>query len=228
MSRDCCAVANETDDQTTLPTGVQRRVLWVALWVNAVMFLVEVLTGNQARSSSIQADALDFLADAANYAVSLFVVAASVSLRARAALVKGASLAIFGMWVLGHTGYQLLQGTVPRAGVMGTVGVIAMLANLGVLLLLVGFRRGDSNMRSVWICTRNDVVGNAAVLVAAVAVATTNSFWPDVLVAFGMSALGLWGAWQIIAQARGELVQARPQMLTSVALKQPAGRLRSP
>lgn len=209
MRADCCSVPEDEDAPAAVPAGVQRRVLWIALIVNAGMFLVEVVAGNRARSSAIQADALDFLADSANYAISLFVVSASLSRRATAALVKGASMGLFGAWVLGHTIYQIVEGTVPRAEVMGIVGVLALIANLGVLLLLLAFRRGDSNRRSVWICTRNDVAGNAAVLVAAAVVAATNSLWPDVLVAFAMAALGLWGSWQVVSQARGELGHAR-------------------
>lgn len=184
---------------------VQRRVLWIALAVNGGMFLVEVLAGNHARSSAVQADALDFLADAANYAISLFVVAASLRRRAIAALVKGLSMALFGVWVLGQTIHHAVAGTLPRADVMGVVGVLALLANIGVLVLLLAFRRGDSNMRSVWICTRNDVFGNAAVLLAAATVAATKSRWPDVAVASAMALLGLWSARQIVAQARDEL-----------------------
>lgn len=209
MSADCCLVPEDKEARITVSAGVQRRVLWIALIVNAGMFLVELLAGNHARSSAIQADALDFLADSANYAISLFVIAASVPSRATAALVKGASMGLFGTWVLGHTAYRIIEGTVPTAGVMGMVGVLALIANLGVLVLLLAFRRGDSNMRSVWICTRNDVLGNTAVLVAAGAVAATNSLWPDVAVAFAMAALGLSGAWQIVSQARGELNRAR-------------------
>ncbi len=183
----------------------ERRILWIALAINAVMFLVEVVAGAHARSSALQADALDFLADAANYAISLFVVAATLRRRATAALVKGASMGLFGLWVLGHTTYQALAGSVPRAEVMGVVGVLALLANVAVLALLVSFRRGDSNMRSVWICSRNDVVGNLAVLLAASGVFATRTGWPDVIVALGMAGLALWGAAQVVTHAMAEL-----------------------
>jgi Co/Zn/Cd efflux system component len=206
VSPDCCSHAPHASAVDESGRGArQRRVLWAALVVNAAMFLLEVAAGAEARSSSLQADALDFLADAANYAISLFVVAASLRRRAAAALVKGASMGVFGLWVLGHTAYQALTGAVPRAAVMGAVGVLALVANVGVLVLLLSFRRGDSNMRSVWICSRNDVLGNVAVLVAASGVFATRTGWPDVLVALGMAALALWGATQIVVHARREL-----------------------
>jgi Co/Zn/Cd efflux system component len=172
------------------------------------MFVLEIAAGAHARSSSLQADAVDFLADAANYAISLFVVAASLRRRATAALIKGASMALFGVWVLGQSAYQAIVGAVPRAEVMGIVGVLALLANVGVLALLVSFRRGDSNMRSVWICSRNDVLGNVAVLLAASGVFATRTGWPDAVVALGMAALALWGAAQIVSQALSELRRA--------------------
>jgi Co/Zn/Cd efflux system component len=207
VSASCCSNATDRPD---LPNQrgerqSQRRILWIALAINAAMFLLEVVAGAHARSSSLQADALDFLADAANYAISLFVVAASLRRRAAAALVKAVSMGLFGLWVLGHTAYQAVTGVVPRAEVMGVVGALALLANVGVLALLVSFRRGDSNMRSVWICSRNDVLGNAAVLLAASGVFATSSGWPDVVVALGMAALALWGAAQVVSQALREL-----------------------
>jgi Co/Zn/Cd efflux system component len=189
--------------------NAQRRVLWIALLVNGGMFLLEVVAGHHARSSALRADALDFLADAGNYAVSLFVVAGSLRRRANAALLKGLSMGAFGAWVLIETVVQMVTGTVPRAEVMGMVGALALVANLAVLVMLLAFRRGDSNMRSVWICTRNDVAGNVAVLLAAAMVAVTAVPWPDILVALGMAALGLWSAREVIAQARDELRSTR-------------------
>ena len=210
MSANCCSNGTDRPDLSSQQRErqSQRRILWIALAVNAAMFVLEVAAGAHARSSSLQADALDFLADAANYAISLFVVAATLRRRAAAALVKGASMAVFGLWVLGQTGYHALTGTVPRAEVMGVVGVLALLANVAVLALLVSFRRGDSNMRSVWICSRNDVLGNLAVLLAASGVFATRAGWPDAVVALGMAALALWGAAQIVSQAVGELRRA--------------------
>lgn len=169
------------------------------------MFAVEVIAGAGARSSALHADALDFLADAANYAISLFVLGAMLRTRATAGLIKGVSMGVFGFWVLGRAVYHALVGTVPTPEVMGAVGVLALVANAGVAALLYRYRAGDSNMRSVWLCTRNDMLGNAALLLAASGVLVTGRGWPDALIALGMAALALSGAAQIIRQAAGEL-----------------------
>ena len=147
-----------------------RRVLWVALAVNLAMFGVEIAAGVAAGSASLLADSLDFLGDSANYALSLFVLGQALAWRARASLVKAASMGAFGLWVAGTTVQHALAGTVPVAPVMGAVGALAFAANLGVAALLYRWRDGDSNMRSVWICTRNDALGNLAVLAAAAGV----------------------------------------------------------
>jgi Co/Zn/Cd efflux system component len=182
-----------------------RRALSIALAVNAGFFLAEIAAGIASGSASLQADALDFFGDAANYAVSLGVAGMALTARARAALAKGATLVAFAAWVLGSTAWHAWAGTLPGAGVMGAVGVAALAANAGVALMLYRFRGGDANMRSVWICSRNDAVGNLAVVLAAAGVFGTGTGWPDVVVAAAMGGLGLWGGWQIIQQARGEL-----------------------
>lgn len=192
-----------------------RRVLWVALAVNALMFGVEVAAGLGAGSTALLADSLDFLGDAANYGVSLFVLGLALRWRARAALLKGASMAVFGLWVAGTALDRALAGTVPDAGVMGVVGALALAANLGVAALLFRHRDGDSNRRSVWICTRNDALGNLAVLAAALGVFGTGSLWPDVVVAVVMAALALWGATQVLRQAMGELRAERRQAVAA-------------
>jgi len=182
-----------------------RRALWIALAVNAAFFVAEIAAGAAAGSASLQADALDFFGDAANYAVSLGVAGMALAWRSRAALAKGGTLILFALWVLGTTAWHAIQGTLPRAGVMGVVGIAALIANGGVALMLYRFRSGDANMRSVWICSRNDAAGNLAVMLAAMGVFGTGTGWPDVMVAAIMGVLGLWGGWQIAAQARGEL-----------------------
>ena len=183
-------------------------MLWAALVVNAIMFAVEVVAGAGARSSALHADALDFLADAANYAISLFVLGALLRTRAKAALIKGISMGAFGLWVLGRAAYHAATGTVPEPAVMGLVGVLALAANAGVAGLLYRYRGGDSNMRSVWLCTRNDMLGNAALLLAASGVLVTERGWPDALIALGMAGLALSGAAQIIRHAADELLLA--------------------
>jgi Co/Zn/Cd efflux system component len=182
-----------------------RRALWIALLINAGFFIVEIVAGAAAGSMALQADALDFFGDAANYAISLGVAGMALTWRARAALAKGGTLIAFALWVLGSTAWHAFHGTLPRAEVMGVVGVAALIANGGVALMLYRFRFGDANMRSVWICSRNDALGNAAVLLAAMGVFGTGTSWPDIIVAAIMGALGLWGGWQIVSHARCEL-----------------------
>jgi Co/Zn/Cd efflux system component len=184
-----------------------RRVLWAVLAVNAAMFAVEIGAGLAAGSASLQADALDFLGDAANYAISLFVVGMALRYRAMAALAKGATMFAFGLWVIAVTIWHVLHGTLPHAFTMGAVGSAALLANAASFALLWAYRDGDSNMRSAWICTRNDVLGNLAVLLAAIGVFGTGTGWPDVIVAAIMSALALQGAAIVFRQAMGELRQ---------------------
>ena len=168
-------------------------------------FVAEIVAGAAAGSAALQADALDFFGDAANYAISLGVAGMALTWRARAALAKGGTLIAFALWVLGSTAWHAFHGTLPRAEVMGVVGIAALIANGGVALMLYRFRTGDANMRSVWICSRNDAVGNLAVMLAAMGVFGTGTGWPDVIVAAIMGGLGLWGGWQIVRQARGEL-----------------------
>jgi Co/Zn/Cd efflux system component len=182
-----------------------RRALWIALALNGVMFLAEIGSGIAAGSASLQADALDFLGDAANYAISLGVAGMALVWRARAALLKGISLVALALWVIGIAAFHAWSGTLPKAEIMGLVGVLALLTNAGVAVMLFRFRGGDANMRSVWICSRNDAIGNLAVLLAAGGVFGTGTGWPDVIVASIMAALGISGGWQIIRQSMSEL-----------------------
>ena len=187
-----------------------RRVLWVALAVNAAMFGVEIVAGIGAQSVSLLADAVDFLGDAANYGVSLFVLGMALTWRARAALLKGLSMAAFGVGVLAVTASHIVAGTVPDAPTMSMIGFLALAANLGVAALLYRFREGDANMVSVWLCTRNDAIGNLAVMAAAAGVFGTGSGWPDLAVGAVMAVLALSSAWRVIRQALGELRQPQP------------------
>lgn len=182
-----------------------RRVLWIALTINAAMFVAEIAAGVAAGSASLQADALDFLGDSANYAISLGVAGSVLAWRARAALLKGATLVALGIWVFAATAWHALAGTLPGAEVMGVVGAAALAANAGVAALLYRHRQGDANMRSVWICSRNDVIGNLAVIAAALGVFGTGTGWPDVTVAAIMASLGIVGGVQIVRQAQREL-----------------------
>jgi Co/Zn/Cd efflux system component len=203
MSANCCHDCYDHDPQRGNPA--YRRVLWIVLAINAVMFAIEIGAGLAAGSASLQADALDFLGDAGNYAISLFVVGMALRYRAMAALAKGSTMAVFGLWVLGITLWHAWHGTLPQAVTMGAVGFTALAANAASFVLLCRHRAGDANMRSAWICTRNDVLGNLAVLLAALGVLGTGTGWPDVLVAGIMASLALQGAFLVIQQARVEL-----------------------
>ena len=186
-----------------------RRVLWIALAVNALMFAIEVGAGLRSGSVSLLADAIDFFGDAANYGLTLAVLGAGVMWRARAALVKAASMLLFGLLVLGKTAWAMSQGVPPEAMTMGIVGALALAANLGVAVLLYAYREGDANMRGVWLCTRNDAIGNVAVMLAALGVFGTGTAWPDLGVAAVMAALAISAGWAVMRQARAELSGAR-------------------
>ena len=203
---ECCCPPPLDLDKNRNSTGY-KRVLWAVLIVNAAMFAVEVAAGVAAGSASLQADALDFLGDAANYAISLFVVGMALRYRASAALVKAASMGAFALWVIGTVIWHAFAGTLPNAFTMGAVGTVALAANAASFGLLWFYRNGDSNMRSAWICTRNDVIGNVAVLAAAAGVFGTGAGWPDFTVAAIMAALAIQGAAVVVRQSLGELRQ---------------------
>jgi Co/Zn/Cd efflux system component len=183
------------------------RVLWIALAVNAIMFGVEVATGLRAASVSLLADAIDFFGDAANYALTLSVLSLGQQWRARAALLKAVSMLVFGALVMAKALWAIRSGGAPEPVTMGVVGALALAANLGVAMLLYAFREGDANMRGVWLCTRNDAIGNIAVMLAALGVFGTGSAWPDLGVALVMSALAVAAGWSVMRQARRELAR---------------------
>lgn len=202
MAGGCCGGC-----ETTPPNEDRawRRVLWIALAINAGMFAVEIAAGVAAHSAALKADALDFLGDAANYAISLGVAGMALRWRSRAALLKGASLFLLGLWVLGSSMWMALAGTLPQAETMGAIGVLALIANLACAVMLWRHRDGDANRRSVWICSRNDAIGNIAVVAAALGVFGTHTAWPDIAVATILAGLGVSSGWQIIRQARAEM-----------------------
>ena len=186
-----------------------RAALRAALVINAAMFAVELYAGSAADSHALKADALDFFGDASNYAISLLVAGMALAWRARAAMFKAVTLVLLGIFVLASTVSAAFYGSEPQAATMGFIGVLALVANFGVAVMLFQFRTGDANMRSVWICSRNDAIGNIAVVAAAAGVFGTGTAWPDLIVAAILATLGLTGGWQIISQARGELRQVR-------------------
>ncbi len=205
MSGSCCTTQPKFDGMSR---GF-RRALWIVIAINATMFAVEMTAGALSGSQALQADALDFLGDTLTYGISLLVLGMSLRVRALAALVKGVSLAAMGLWVLGWTSYQVLILGVPHAGVMGAVGFLALAANLASVLVLLRYRDGDANVRSVWLCSRNDAIGNVGVMVAAGGVYLLESAWPDLVVAALMAGLFLWSAAQILRQATAEMRAAK-------------------
>lgn len=196
----CC---NHTASFDGMSPSYKRR-LWAVIALNAAMFVVEMGAGHLAGSQALQADALDFLGDALTYGISLAVIGKSVGVRSMAALVKGISLALMGTWVMGSTLYRVVYLGVPEASIMGVIGFLALAANLVSVLLLVRYKDGDANVRSVWLCSRNDAIGNVAVMIAALGVWGTATGWPDVIVAGAMAGLFLSSSFQIITQALDE------------------------
>jgi Co/Zn/Cd efflux system component len=182
-----------------------KRRLWLVIAINAVMFAVEMAAGALAGSQALQADALDFLGDTTTYGISLAVIGASLHTRAYAALAKGISLTLMGMWVFGSTLYHVVVLGLPRAEVMGIVGFLALAANVASVLLLMRYKDGDANVRSVWLCSRNDAIGNVIVMIAALGVWGTATKWPDLIVAAIMAGLFLWSSFQIVTQSMREI-----------------------
>jgi Co/Zn/Cd efflux system component len=202
----CCSCG--TEERFEGLSQRYRRVLWVVIAINAAMFGIEFAAGSAANSMALKADALDFLGDTLTYGMTLWAIGRSLRTRAGAALIKGGSLAVMGLWVLGSTIYQSLILGQPNELVMGGVALLALAANVTAALLLMRYRDGDANVRSVWLCSRNDAIGNVAVLAAAGVVALTHSAWPDLVVAGAMASLFLYSAVRIIAQALAERREA--------------------
>ncbi|CAH0990643.1 Zinc transporter ZitB [Sinobacterium norvegicum] len=185
-------------------SSAYKKALWWVIVINASLFIIEVIAGIAASSQALQADALDFLADSVTYAISLWAIGKAIHVRSNAALFKGYSLLILGLWVFGSTLYRVFVGATPEPVTMGSIGFLALAANVVSVLILLRFKDGDANVRSVWLCSRNDAIGNIAVIIAAMAVRGSQSRWPDLLVAGIMAGLFLSSAWQIIGQANNE------------------------
>ena len=201
----CCD--HDDIDEGALQVKSFRVVLWVVLLINGVMFFAEFSSAFFAGSVSLQADALDFLGDTVTYALTLMALGFSAKVRAKVALLKGVSLGLLGVWVYGQMLLYLFQGRIPSYEIMGVMGVIAFFANLFSALLLYRYRVGDSNMQSVWLCSRNDAIGNLAIIVAASGVFATGAGWPDFVVATIMASLSVTASYRIIRLARQELDQ---------------------
>jgi Co/Zn/Cd efflux system component len=203
MGSNCCQHDHCIDVHRDDPA--YKRVLWIVLAINASMFVVEVVAGFAAGSAALQADALDFFGDTANYAIGLAVAGMALRYRTAAALAKGTTMGLFGLLVIATAINHSLLGTVPEAITMGVVGLAALAANAACFALLWAYRAGDSNMRSVWVCSRNDVLGNLAVLLASLGVFGTGTGWPDIIVAAIMAALAVQGAFIVVKQALQEI-----------------------
>jgi len=213
MDAGCCPTETKFDG---LSPDYKRR-LWLVIAINAVMFLVEMGAGALAGSRALQADALDFLGDTFTYGITLAVIGAPLRMRAMAAFVKGVSLTLMGLWVLGITAYHVLVIGVPRAEVMGVVGFLALAANLLSVLILLRYKEGDANIRSVWVCSRNDAIGNVAVMIAAIGVWSTASRWPDLIVAAIMAGIFMMSSVQILRRSIAEL--RSPEAAAGAGLK---------
>lgn len=199
----CCS--GECSSAKAIVSPRFRKALWVALAINGLMFLVEIIGGLKSGSVSLLADAVDFAGDAANYGLSLAVLAMGALWRARAALVKGLTMGAYGLFVLGKTAWAAMSGIPPEPLTMGAIALLALAANVSVAVMLYAFRDGDANMRSVWLCSRNDAIVNVAVGLAALGVLGTGTAWPDLLVAVAIAALALSAGWSVVRQARSEI-----------------------
>lgn len=195
MSDTCCEVKH---DQTS---KVIRRILWISLVLNALMFVIEFAASFLADSVSLKADSIDFLGDSFNYGISLYVLNAALRTRSMASMLKATSMGLFGVWVIYEAISNAIQGSAPDASAMGLLGFIALIVNVFVAFLLFKYRKGDSNMQSVWLCSRNDAIGNIAVMIAASGVFFTGTMWPDLVVAAIMGILSLMACYRVFKKA---------------------------
>ncbi|MBD3641452.1 MAG: cation transporter [Marinobacter sp.] len=186
-----------------------RKALWIALWVNLAMFLVEGIASIQSGSVSLMADAIDFFGDSANYILSLSVLSMGMLWRGRAAMIKGLTMAAFGLVVWARAIWVAQSGITPEPLTMGAVGLLALAANVSVAVMLFRFRDGDSDMRSVWLCSRNDAISNIAVMGAALGVFGTGTAWPDLIVAAIMGSLAVTAGISVVRHARQDIAEAR-------------------
>ena len=202
MGKSCCEAKSAELAKLREKQGTVLK--WV-LAINAVMFVVEFGFGLLSRSSALMTDSLDMFGDAAVYGFSLFALNRGAIWRARAGLSKGVIMAIFGIVVLGQTIYRFLIASVPVAETMGAIGALALAANATCLFLLYRHRADDINMRSTWLCSRNDIVSNFGVIIAAVLVGLLNSGWPDLVVGVAIAGLFLKSAYEVVGEAKDEL-----------------------
>lgn len=201
MSAHCCNHEIKVDQKDNR----FRNALYIALILNFSMFLLEIIQGISSASLSLKADAIDFLGDSLNYFISLFVIGSALHRRAKVSLFKATSMLIIGLWVLFEALITFNNKTVPDSFTMSWVGVLALIINVFVAIILYRFRNGDSNMQSVWLCSRNDAIGNIAVVLASGGVYYLNSKWPDLIVASIMAILSVSASLTVFKAAKKEL-----------------------
>lgn len=189
----------------THETPAYRRALWWVVGLNLTMGVVEAVSGYLAGSQALKADALDFLGDGVITGLGLVAVAWSAGARAYTALAQGVFLAVMGLGVLAVTLYRVFVIEMPEAALMGGLGLVALAVNVACAVILLRYRQGDANVRAVWLFSRNDAIGNAAVVVAALAVGATGTPWPDLIVAAAIAALFIHSSVKIIGGALSEL-----------------------
>lgn len=187
------------------PTSAYRKILWICLIANAAMFVVQLIASYFAHSVALMANSLDFLSDAANYGISIYVLGHTLSVKAKASIFKGLSLGLVGVWTAYETFRQAFEQVMPEPGIMTVVSIVALAVNIGCAILLYRYRAGDSNTQSVWLCSRNDALGNIAVMFAAGGVFAFANVWPDVIVAAVLGWLAISAAWQIVRAAQKEM-----------------------
>lgn len=197
---------NENTPATSI-TQKYRRVLWIALLLNAAMFFIEVISGIKASSTSLLADSLDFLSDAVSYGTSIFVLDLALPMRAKAAMFNALSMILYGIFILGKALYGFFFQVMPNHQTMGIVAILGLLVNVFVALLLYRYRSGDSNRRSIWLCSGYDAFGNIAVMLAAAGVSITHTVYPDLLAAVLIASFSIWGALQVRAHAQRDMSQ---------------------
>jgi cation diffusion facilitator family transporter len=207
----CCETKAE---EISALCGKHKNVLTIVLVINAVLFVVEAAAGLLANSTALLADSLDMLGDSLVYGFTLYVLWRDAAWKAMAALLKGAIMAVFGIGVLFVAVYKTLAGVVPIAETMGIIGSLVLVGNGICFLLLFRHRSDDLNMRSTWLCSRNDIIANLSVLVAAVGVTIFNAGWPDILVGAAIAALFLKSAFTVLRESSGELRTLRSQSKT--------------
>jgi len=186
-------------------TRHERRILIIVLLINAGMFIVEFSAGLASGSTALLADSLDMLADAIIYAIGLFALGRAVHWRARAALTSGVLQLLLGLGVAAEAVWKMTSNGLPDTATMGLFGVLALLANTLCFVLLTQFRDGDINLRATWICSRNDMIGNVGVLLAAALVTWSGSSFPDIAIGLAIAAVVIHSAWHILTEARAQL-----------------------